>query len=359
MLKLRDRDAIIANDGIIFRVYGYIHPEDSYICDPEYAIPEVFLSLNSRAHRGENELHYCKFFEDEGMKLILNDYPKYSIFFLPLQKCLVGVKHADIMEVRKPDIELKHLLEKKPDNTLLEAMQSLINLLTSKSKLSIESFGVFGSLLHSFYHPKFSDLDFIIYGRNNLKALLKVLQDLYDERSFLQNEFVNRNSVIGKNWKFVNYTLDEYVWHQQRKFVYAYYNCEDAGRIIKTEFEPVKNWQEISNDYNPFTRISYVGWIKAIVEIINDDDAPFIPSIYTIEVKEILDGPKIDDIQRIISYIEEFRMQAKKGEEVLVEGNLERIVNGTNNFHQITLSYGSRYYDQTFKVIKNVQKKSK
>jgi hypothetical protein len=50
--------------------------------------------------------------------------------------------------------------------------------------------------------------------------------------------------------------------------------------------------------------------------------------------------------------MEEFRMQAETGETVLVEGNLERVVNGTDVFHQIVLSYGPRYYEQTLKVIK-------
>jgi len=50
--------------------------------------------------------------------------------------------------------------------------------------------------------------------------------------------------------------------------------------------------------------------------------------------------------------MEEFRMQAKKGEKVLVEGNLEKVVDGTNMYHQITLSYGPRYYEQTLKVIR-------
>ena len=71
-LKLRDRDAIITRDGIIFRVYGYIHPSNAYVCDPEYAPSNVFKSLNPRARRGKNETVYYKFFADEGLKLVFN-----------------------------------------------------------------------------------------------------------------------------------------------------------------------------------------------------------------------------------------------------------------------------------------------
>lgn len=354
-MDLRDRDYIITEDGFIFRVYGYIHPENAYVCDPEYAKPEVFTSKNPRACRGEKELCYCKFFSDEGMKLILENYPKYTVFFWPLQKCVVGVNIKDITKTRKPEKSLQQLLAKKPDDVLIKAMNDLLEMVSSRSGLSKKCFGVFGSLIHGFYHPNFSDLDFTIYGRDNLNRLYETLEELYNEDKELGNEFNDIQAVSGKDWKFINYSLKEYLWHQRRKMIYAYFDSKSAKRVVKVEFEPIKSWNEITNEYSPFTRISHVGWIKAIVEITDDKNAPFIPSIYQINLKKLLDGPKVDKITRIFSYIEEFRMQARKGEQVQVEGNLERVVNGTDVFHQITLSYGSRYYEQTLKVIQRVK----
>ena len=159
--------------------------------------------------------------------------------------------------------------------------------------------------------------------------------------------------IESKNWKFINYSLKEYVWHQKRKMIYGYYNSKSPGRIVKAEFEPVKIWKEIVNEYSPFTRVFYIGWIKALAKIVDDKDSLFIPSIYDIEIIEIITGPKIDEIKRIVSYMEEFRMQAKRCEEIIVEGNLEKVVNGTNVFYQITLSYGQRYYEQTLKLNQN------
>jgi len=351
-MKLRDRDAILTGDGIIFRVYGYLHPSGAYVCDPEYASPTVFESTNPRARRGEKETVYYKFFADEGLKLIFNRFPQYAIFYEPLQKCLVGVNEADITEVRKPEVGLQQVLKKEPDDVLLKALQDLLTRVSSQSGLSEKDFGVFGSLLHGFYHPKLSDLDFIVYGRKNMNRLCEALETLYREDPCLRNEFDHMKAVESKDWKFLNYSLEEYLWHQRRKMIYAYFDSRDAGRVVKAEFEPVKAWKENVNEFNNFARISHAGWIKAVAEITDDKDAPFIPSIYQIQVKDVLDGPEVEGITRIFSYMEEFRMQAKKGEQVLVEGNLERVVDGTNVYHQITLSYGPRYYEQTLKVIK-------
>ena len=351
MLQLRDRDAILTKEGIVFRVYGYIHPSEAYVCDPEYASPSVFQSTNPRAPRGEGYPLYYKFMADEGMKLILDRFPQYTLFYKPLQKYLVGVKQADITDIRKPDTELKNLLAREPNDVLLKALNDLLMRVSSQSGLAEREFGVFGSLLHGFYHPEFSDLDLIIYGKENFTKLRNALATLYSEDPLLQNEFENMKAVESKNWKFVNYSLDEYLWHQKRKMIYAYFYSPDAGRIVKAEFEPVKNWTEDINTYNQFTRVFHVGWIKAVVEITDDSDAPFIPSIYSIDVKDVLNGPKVEDVTRIFSYMEEFRMQAKQGEQVLVEGNLEKVVDGKDVFHQITLSYGDRYYEQTLKAI--------
>ena len=93
------------------------------------------------------------------------------------------------------------------------------------------------------------------------------------------------------------------------------------------------------------------GWIRAVAKVLDDGENAFMPSIYPIEILEILEGPKVDDIRRIISYVEEFRMQAWKDETVYVEGNLERVEMKNEVFHQITLTYGPRYYEQTLKVL--------
>lgn len=254
------------------------------------------------------------------------------------------------MEARKPGEGLRRLIEKQPEDDLVEALHKLFRLVTSRSGLSGKDFGVFGSLLHGFYHPKFSDLDLVVYGIEKLRRLRETLNELYQEAS-LRNEFENEKAIEGKRWKFVNYSPKEYLWHQRRKMIYALFKDAESGRVIKAEFEPVKDWREICNEYRSDTRIVKRGWIKAFARITDDRDAPFIPSIYRIEPLEILEGPEVEDIRRILSYVEEFRMQAKRDERVYVEGNLEEVVAEAERFHQVTLTYGPRYYEQVLKVL--------
>jgi predicted nucleotidyltransferase len=352
-LRLRDRDAIITKEGLIFRVLGYFHPLDAYICDVEYARSEIFKSNNPKAFRSLGQGVFYKFYEDEGLKFVEKSYPRYFIFHDMLRKNIVGVSHSNIVKVNKPEEKLGEIMKLELRDELVAALHNVLEFTTQCSSLSTENFGVFGSLLHGFYHPKFSDLDFIIYSRKNAVMLRETLQELYgDKDSLLKNEFESDKPIKGKRWRFRNYSQKEYVWHQRRKLIYALFNSEKSGRIIKTEFEPVKDWKEINNEYDPKARILRKGWVKMFARITEDHDALFIPSIYGIEPQKVLCGSEgAKDVERIISYVEEFRMQACRDEKVYVEGNLEEVTTSKCRFCQITLTYCPRYYEQVLRVV--------
>jgi predicted nucleotidyltransferase len=161
----------------------------------------------------------------------------------------------------------------------------------------------------------------------------------------------------GKRWLFTNFDVKDFVWHQRRKQIYGLYDDRKySGRVIKAEFEPVKNWEEIVNEYNARHCITKRGWAKIKARVIADDNGPFIPSVYEIEPLEVLEGPRAaGEVTRVFSYMEEFRQQVHKDEIVIVEGNLEEVQtpepNAEGCFYQITLTYCPRYYDQVIKTL--------
>jgi len=352
-LRLRDRDAIITREGLIFRVFGYSHLPNAFICDVEYAPLKIFKSSNPKAFRNRGKTVYYKFFEDEGFKFLRKHYPQHLMFDEKLGTSVMAVAYSDIARVLKPEKKLNELSKTEPKDELITALHNLLTLVTQCSGLKLEDFGVFGSILHDFYHPKFSDLDFVIYGREKLGKLLKTLQEFYaTNSSLLRCEFEDDATVKGKKWRFENYSVKDYLWHQKRKLIYALFNDEKSRRIIKTEFEPVKNWQEITSEKNEEVRICKKGWVKMFARVVDDSNAPFIPSVYDIQPFEILQGEEeAAEAQRIVSFMEEFRMQAWKDEKVYVEGNLEEVTTPKDSFYQITLTYCPRYYEQVLKVI--------
>jgi predicted nucleotidyltransferase len=349
---LKDRDAIVTRNNMIFRVYGYSHPSAGYICDPEYAPASIYRSNEPRAVREKHGQTYYKFYSDEGLRFVREKSPEFLIWYRPLRARLVGVKKEQIAEKRLPQEALKNLLARQKSDQLLEALHLLIDIVKTRSTLLTSDFGAFGSLLHDFYHPSFSDLDLTINGRNELKRLRETLATIYrEENSPLRNEFDTMESVAKKDWKFKNFSLSEYVWHQERKQVYAVLDCGKSRRTIKAEFEPVKRRKEIRSEDLDDVRIRSKGWTKILARVTDDADAPFMPSIYQIEPEEALEGPKVDGIRQIVSFVEEFRLQAQKDELILVEGNLEEVDTAGHSFNQISLTYCPRYYEQVLKVV--------
>jgi len=357
-LRLRDRDSVLTCEGLLFRVFGYNHPVNVYFCDAEYASSKIFQSEDPRAPReGRSELFF-KFYNDEGMKLVAKKYPQYMFFHEMIGLELVGISEKDVFKVHNPQERLVELLKQGPTDELLAAMERTLNIAISNSGLSVGDFGVFGSMLHAFHHPKYSDIDFVIYGKEQNNKMRQTLQDLYaDNSSGLSNEFASDKVMDGKLWLFTNFDVKDFIWHQRRKQIYGFYdNRKHSGRIIKTEFEPVKAWNEIVNEYNPRHCITRRGWAKIKARVIADDDGPFIPSVYEIEPLEVLEGPRAaGEVTRVFSYMEEFRQQVYKDEVIIVEGNLEEVQtpepDGEGCFYQITLTYCPRYYDQVLKAL--------
>jgi predicted nucleotidyltransferase len=349
--ELRDRDAIVSGEGLIFRVFGYSHPAEAYVCDAEYAPASIFKSVNPRAFRNEGQNVFYKFYDDEGWKFIENAFPQYMVLHQMLQKKTVGVKHGNIKETRKPEKALKRMIETEPKDSLHRAMQNVLDIVVDLSGLSVGDFGVFGSLLHGFHHPQFSDIDLVIYGKEKAAKLRKTLEELYEaDSSLLHNEFETDESIKDKTWRFRNFTPKDFLWHQRRKLIYSLFSGE-SGRIVKTEFEPVKAWREVHNEYDPETRILQQGWVKMLARVKDDSEAPFIPSIYRIEPLKILcGGKKAQQAERVVSYMEEFRMQAFRDETIYVEGNLEEVAGKNDSFSQVTLTYCPRYYEQVLKT---------
>jgi predicted nucleotidyltransferase len=353
-LKLRDRDGIVTKEGLVFRVFGYSHPKNAYICDAEYASAEIFQSKDPRALRngGTSGRVFYKFYDDEGWKFIFKNYPQYTILHKMLGVKVVGVKKTDIVEARQPQRRLEMLASEEPADKLVEATLRVLEISLEHSGLEAENFGVFGSMLHGFHHPDYSDIDLLVYGGKEIAKMREVLGELYsDGLSSFRNEFATSTAMDGKKWRFKNFSVKEFVWHQKRKLIYGLYDDRESGRTIKAEFEPVKDWCEIFSEYNSETKIVRKEWVRVKARVVADTDAPFIPSVYGIEPLEVLTGSKAAlEAVRVVSYMEEFRLQAHKDEIVIVEGSLEEVQSQKGSFYQITLTYCPRYYEQMLKA---------
>jgi predicted nucleotidyltransferase len=254
---------------------------------------------------------------------------------------VVGAKRGDILEIHQPQKRLEDLVALEKPDKLVAATLRVLEISLKWSGLEAENFGVFGSMLHGFHHPDYSDIDLLVYGGKEINKMREVLSDLYsDGLSGFRNEFETSAAMAGKKWRFKNFNVKEFMWHQKRKLIYGLYDDRESGRTIKAEFEPVKEWSEIFSEYNADNKIVRKEWVSIRARVVADADGPFIPSVYGMEPLEILNGSrKALEAVRVVSFMEEFRLQACKDETVIVEGNLEEVQSPNGSFYQIALSY--------------------
>lgn len=351
-MRFRDRDAPITPEGLIFRTYGYDHPTGACFCDLEYASERTYSTDNPKAIRDGLPVRYYKFYLDGGLKFALAQDPPYQIHHRPLNRMMVGVDEERLSMVLRPDEHLRELLAGEGD-PLIEATREALNLVTDNSRLRLQDFGVFGSIAHSFHNPRYSDIDLIIYGVRQLRELRQSLEDLYSEGQ-LRNEFEGwTHQDPPHHWNFTNYSKEEYGEAQRRKLVFATYESKGLDREVNVEFEPVRRWEEVRNEYETTERIEELGRVQAVGEILSDDEMGFMPSIYPVRLTNISAHVDPRDVRRVVSYVKEFRLQLEAGEMAIIIGNLERVVTRDDEFHQITLSYGPGYFDQVLKAANN------
>ena len=351
-MKFRDRDAPVTPEGLIFRTYGYDHPPGSCFCDLEYAPETLYWTEEPRALREGLPINYYKFYFDGGLKFAMNHQPPYRLLHRPLNRTLVGVRSEQLSHVVRPNERLQEIMRTEGD-PLIEAVREMLDLIIDCSTLKLRDFGVFGSIAHGFHNPKYSDIDLIIYGSRELKELKTALESLYGDGS-LSNEFQDWTPEDPPaHWNFTHYSKKEYGWYQMRKLIYATYEAKELGRTVKVEFEPVRRWDEIQNEYEATVGIERLGRVEAIGEILSCDEAGFMPSLYPVRLRKIDADIDYQDVSRIVSYVEEFRLQLEASETALIRGNLERVKVRDRVFHQITLSYGEDFFDQVLKLIES------
>ncbi|MEM4699672.1 MAG: nucleotidyltransferase domain-containing protein [Candidatus Nezhaarchaeales archaeon] len=344
---LRDRDAIESPEGVVFRVYGYDHPREAYICDVEYAHESVYRSPEARAVREGPRGRYYKFYEDEGLRFVKQRFPHYTIVHRALKEVVVAVGRG-VGEVRRADERLAELLAAAAD-PLVDGLRGLLDLIESQSRLRPRDFGVFGSLQHGFHHPLYSDIDLVVYGRGALEELRRFLSEAYAAGSSLRNEF--EDPPKPRRWRFQSYAFEEYVQHQRKKLIYGLFKHEGLGRWVKVEFEPVRAWGEVVNEYEEYSDVAREGMVAIVARVTDDRDSGFMPSIYPVEVEEVVEGPRSAlEVERVVSYVEEFRLQAAKDDVVFVRGWLERL-SGRRELLQVVLTRRERYYEQVMKVV--------
>jgi len=220
----------------------------------------------------------------------------------------------------KPEEKMSQLMLMEEPDVLQRKVVDLANLISDESGVSIEYFGVTGSVLLDI-HRDFSDIDLIIYGMKNSELVKEMLIQLSEER---------KSPIC----RFDAEKANEWCIEKSRRFPLTYKEARvlfkkkwGRGLFNGTMFSvhPVKLEEEVSEKYGD--RIyKPEGMIKIEAVVYDASEADFLPSVYKIGDVKVLEGNKVEDICEVASYEGLYGGIAEEDEKILVYGKLERVL---------------------------------
>ena len=320
----RDGDCILTEDGSLFYVFGYEHPEDRVFAFLKY-IPRKFAKLfNLEYHgrtwnlAGETLVRPTKLYTPENYVRIIETlrrrFPQY-VYYCPFRrKEVVAVRKEFIREVYVPCVQLRKLLKRELKDALQREAVEFVDLLSDRSGVPLEKFGLHGSLSLGM-HSEQSDIDLVVYGSRNFRRVEEAVSELEAEgviQMIYTKKFDSKKRQRGRY----------------------------KGRLFF--INAVKELNEIherygEKSYRPIKPVD----LRCIVK--GDEEAMFRPSIYKVEC---LDGREeleigLNEITQVISMIGYYRNIARKGDLIQVYGMLEEVKSNLNGKTSYQVVVGS------------------
>ena len=305
-----DGDTFVTKDGFIFNTFGYEHPNDRVFAFLKY-IPAKFQALfnvqmlkrtwkyiDTKLFRAE------KLYTAENYKTFIEtfrkNFPDYLYYCYLRNKELITAPLNLVRRVFIPRDCLAALREVKKPDSLQKLALELLDMLSAKSSIGLEDFGIHGSIALDMHKPE-SDIDFVVYGSENFRIVEETITCLVN---------------AGKLSYIVSNRLDA-----SRKFQGRY-----QGKIFMYNAtrkpEEVKTWHGVA-------RFSSIDPVRFKCTVSDDTEAMFRPATYKITNYKPLDAQSelpLDKIpDRVVANIGCYRNVARQGSEIKVAGQLERV----------------------------------
>ena len=284
-----------------------IRPKDYIIIDDNY-----FFAVVSEYQEDERALTWLRYVKDnkemqkldtgKAGEIVKEQYPEFVYHSQYADIDLHGIPFTSMGKVLHPEDTVESLLENAmPDKIQIDAITFLQLLI--KAGVEKKYIGITGSLMLD-THNKNSDIDMVVYGRENfykvrtaIKGLMKKGELNYLDKAFWQDAYQRRDCSI---------SFENYQWHEARKFN----KCVSGN--TKVDISMVPDEDERVKEYGPFKKLGQ----KKIESIVLDDAYSYdFPARYIID-HEI--------INEVVSYTATYTGQAEKDERIEASGYIEQ-----------------------------------
>lgn len=252
---------------------------------------------------GDEQWH--KVSTEQANTYLKKHHPGYLHYSVVLDAQLHAVGVDKIVQHHQPRQRLRQILNNQQRDKVERDLYDLC-LLFQQNGLDLAQAGVTGSILIGVQQQS-SDIDLVFYGREDFHKARAITADLIAKQQLgnlgerdWQEAYARRSCTL---------SLQEYVWHERRKFNKALIN----GRKVDLNFV---------DDQIQSERINYLkcGGITARCKITEDKYGFDYPALYSIDY---------ENINTVVCFIATYTGQAVIGETVEISGLLEQAEDGS------------------------------
>ncbi len=348
---------ITTKDGLHCQVYGNEHPVNSILVKPKY-IPTDKLSSDSLHYRfisGKKMNRLNLWTDKEGLKEYIsgfkNKYPQY-VFNSPLHKgyrLFFGVPIDSIERVYFPRTGLAELMS-MPEGSLDEHLKNVHEFVKFllKSGLRIKDLGLTYSTLMGHYLSNISDINIVVYGKDNYWKLMDYLKTA--EHPLLQ--WKTKGDWLDfykKRNRFAIFSEEQFLHDMSRKKSEGFFN--DTLFVIFAAEKEEEVWFKWGNE-------EYIQMGNVTVEGTVTDNFNSIvrPGCYDINESRVIDGDLNSDadialgdinVSKVVFYSRDYCMLAYPGEKIVSCGVLEKVEPSEGEpYYRVVVGYFDAYTNE-------------
>ncbi len=350
---------ITTKDGLHCQVYISDHPNGVIIVKPKY-IPTDKIHSSALPYRyigGTRMNRLNMWINAAALKKYIADfkkaYPGYIYESPSHRNWFFAVPREKIEKVYDPRQGLKELM-KMPRKGLDPHLKNVVGLIVflTRSGVSLKDMGVTYSTLVGQYFSGISDINIVMYGKNNFWRTMKFLEKARHPslRWKTNAEWIDYHKKRGRALQLAE---DEFLFHSRRKYWEGFWN-NNLFLVFGVEKEKELSSRWGSEQYEP------VGVFKGRGIVASNMNSGVRPGSYELKNGSVV-GLKHQTLplKQIVFYSRNFVAQAKKGELIEAQGMLERVTpRQGKKFYRIVVGYfdsflSDRRKREYIKTIKN------
>ncbi len=326
----KEGDLLELKDHSIFEVKGLIHPPNRLIAYPRYI-------LDKKGDRQRGFKRYRKTYPlKERYSLLRQRYPHLLVQDPVFNMELPITSPNDIVTHFRPEEALIRLREDKNLDKVEQRAVDFTKLIEKSSGLESSSLGISGSIMIKIYNDS-SDIDIIVCGRKESLTLRDEMKNLLKERkevrpySVYELERLYRFRLADAVMSFEDFTK-----HEKRK------TCQGVFKDRDFFIRYLPKLDEVNESYGN-KRYIPSGYVKIKAKVKDSKESIFTPCRYMLEQVEVINGAKIQNITEAYSLRGRFCEQAETGENMFIQGKLEKVITSDETHHRLVL--GSSPHD--------------